>query len=714
MSDEQRKVVEAQHAASEKLKTTLQGISETVQTAVMKLFSFKGALGGILFATGEFLGKLGEVNKELGQVGDFGNTAANNAALMSFFFKDAAGNLKALSAEMGGMEQATFRNQLNINMMANNLGISGGEAVKLQGALARLNGGSLDTAANLTAGAREFAKMNNIPVSQLMGDVAGATEEFALFGRDGGKNILQAAGAAAKLGTNMSTLSGIAEGLLDFENSITKELELSAMLGKNINLNRARGLAYEGDIEGATRETLKQLGGIDAFNKMDYFQKKQTAALLGVSVAELQKMATNQENLAKMSNTFSGSWSNLGEGLKAAASEYLPKIAKGTGSFLMLSSQAGNTWNAFGGKLTEGAKSLGRMVGFGKKAAETAKSASSLGDAAKNATTATSVAGKTPKGSGGLKGLASGLKSMGNPKVLFGALNLIPTALGFLAILPAIPGMLAVGLLGPLADVGLKALGRGLKSFGNAVTKALPQIGIGLLVLAGLGVALIPLAYAMNIAAPAFEAFGTIITSVFAGVATVITAVAGGIATMLGAITIEKAVAMGVLGASFGLMALGIGSLAIAAGLGGGTVRRFIEGISESVGSIGTEGVQNVNNLANALRGMAGGLTAVVTQLDRLDTEKLEKLSEVSISASIGGAISGIGDSIGGLIDSVSGVVGGDSLSEYENSMLEKMNELITATNTHKDVYLDKDKVTNLVMAKAERTLKNTTNINNA
>ena len=93
---------------------------------------------------------------------------------------------------MGGMEQASFRNQANINLMANNLGVSGGLKIKLQGALSRLNGGSLETVTlNLTDGAREFAKMNNIPVSQLMGDVAGATEEFALFGKDGGKNILR-------------------------------------------------------------------------------------------------------------------------------------------------------------------------------------------------------------------------------------------------------------------------------------------------------------------------------------------------------------------------------------------------------------------------------------------------------------------------------------------------------------------------------------------
>ena len=67
-------------------------------------------------------------------------------------------------------------------------------------------------------------------------------KNFTLFGKEGGKNILGILDIAQKLGVNMKTLSGVAEGLLDFESSITKELELSALLGKNINLNKPRQL----------------------------------------------------------------------------------------------------------------------------------------------------------------------------------------------------------------------------------------------------------------------------------------------------------------------------------------------------------------------------------------------------------------------------------------------------------------------------------------
>ena len=46
----------------------------------------------------------------------------------------------------------------------------------------------------------------------------------------------------------MSSLTNVTDGLLDIENSLTSELELGALLGKNINFEQARRLAYEGEI----------------------------------------------------------------------------------------------------------------------------------------------------------------------------------------------------------------------------------------------------------------------------------------------------------------------------------------------------------------------------------------------------------------------------------------------------------------------------------
>ena len=144
------------------------------------------------------------------------------------------------------------------------------------------------------------------------------------------------------------------------------------------------------------------------------------------------------------------------------------------------------------------------------------------------------------KGSGGLKSLAEGLKAMGNPKVLFGALNLIPTALGFVAMIAAIPGMIGIGLLGNIAGVGLRALGLSLSAFGATVTAAAIPILVGLGILALLGAALIPLAYALSLTAPAISAFGDVLKGAFEGIASMIPPITDGFLQIMGAITLEK------------------------------------------------------------------------------------------------------------------------------------------------------------------------------
>ncbi len=473
ISEEEQEALEKQKAAQEALKSSMQAITETAETFVTNLKSAEGITGLLLIGGGKFFGKLSEVNKELGQVGEGLSGAAGSATVLSFAFGDSAETLKSLSAEMGGLEDATFGAQLQTNLMANNLGISGAEAATLSGSLARLNGGSLETAGNLAAGSREFARMNNIPVSQLMGDVAGSTEEFALFGKDGGKNILQAAGYAAKLGTNMSTISGIADGLLDFESSITKELELGAMLGKNINLDKARQLAMEGDLEGMMKETLSSLGGIDAFNKMDYFQKKATADLLGVSVAELGKMAANQEKAQNISKLMNGDFSNMGESLKAIVAEVGPKMMSWAGGFLTMSAQAGQTWTAFGGGISKTLGKLKGMVGLGKKAAGAATSvagsatesvAGNVGKVSKGG----GIGGMMKGMGGGLKGLAKGVSAFASPQALLGLAAVTGAIIGIgFALKIAAPGIKAFG----------EAIGNIVVSVGTAVAKVFGGLG---------------------------------------------------------------------------------------------------------------------------------------------------------------------------------------------------------------------------------------------
>lgn len=159
----------------------------------------------------------------------------------------------------------------------------------------------------------------------------------------------------------------------------------------------------------------------------------------------------------------------------------------------------------------------------------------------------------------GLMGMAMGLRMMADTKVALGALALVAAGIGFTALTAGAIGMAAVAFLGASASAGLTALAFGLTAFGTAAMNPLTWAGIGLL--AALGVALIPTAYAIGLVAPAIAAFGAIIQGALGGVADIVTAISDGFVNLLGAISIEKAAAVGMMG--LGLVGLAAGAFAM-------------------------------------------------------------------------------------------------------------------------------------------------------
>ena len=80
----------------------------------------------------------------------------------------------------------------------------------------------------------------------------------------------------------------------------------------------------------------------------------------------------------------------------------------------------------------------------------------------------------------------------------------------------------------------------------------------------------------------------------------------------------------------------------------------------------------------------------------------------IALVAEIFGFGGGSGES------SEAGAIEGGTLSEYEANMLNKMDQLIQATSSQRDIYLDRDKVTNVVMDRGERSAVNKFKLNRA
>ena len=119
-----------------------------------------------------------------------------------------------------------------------------------------------------------------------------------------GNNVKQLVAAtiqANKFGFSLEQTKKIAEGLLNFEQSIENELSAELLLGREINLEQARLLALNGESAKATALIAENMGGSAGFTALNVVQQDALAKALNMTSDELANSMMYQENLAKLS-----------------------------------------------------------------------------------------------------------------------------------------------------------------------------------------------------------------------------------------------------------------------------------------------------------------------------------------------------------------------------------------------------------------------------
>jgi hypothetical protein len=96
----------------------------------------------------------------------------------------------------------------------------------------------------------EVGKQGAFALAQFRGSVPALTEAVA---------------KATALGTSLGAVNQVASSLLNFEDSISKELEAELLIGREINLERARYFALTNDINGLMDELNKEMGTFSDF-----------------------------------------------------------------------------------------------------------------------------------------------------------------------------------------------------------------------------------------------------------------------------------------------------------------------------------------------------------------------------------------------------------------------------------------------------------------
>lgn len=211
--------------------------------------------------------------------------------------EDSLVNLTNMSKSLSDLQNLLQTNALFSNQqlkdqidMTEKMGLQAEEAAQIQ-KFALINGRSASQVLSVAL------KTNTTSVSykKIMKDISNISAETYTRYQGNLEQIAKSVVLANKLGFNMDQASKASEALLDFQSSISNELEAELLNGKQLNLERARSFALDGKDAEAVAEITRQFGGMDRLMKLNVIQRKSLASLLGMSSDEMMEMFRTQK-----------------------------------------------------------------------------------------------------------------------------------------------------------------------------------------------------------------------------------------------------------------------------------------------------------------------------------------------------------------------------------------------------------------------------------
>ena len=150
-------------------------------------------------------------------------------------------------------------------------------------------------------GAMNAVNKTSFSTKQMLEDIGKINKSTLLILNQQPQALAKTLYTSRKLGLSFAEMESISSSLLDFESSITNELEAELLTGKDLNLERARSLALSGDIAGASEEIAKQVGSAEKFGKMNVIQQEALAKAVGLTKDQLANSLIEQEAIAALS-----------------------------------------------------------------------------------------------------------------------------------------------------------------------------------------------------------------------------------------------------------------------------------------------------------------------------------------------------------------------------------------------------------------------------
>ena len=205
--------------------------------------------------------------------------------------------LTGLSKEMGVAAGFSDKQVMDQVALTKHMGLSGKEAANIQ-KLGMMNGKSAEETTKTAfkhVAALEMQTGVKLDAMKVVREIASVEGQLGAQYGFNTEEIAKAVVQAQSLGLSLKETSDMARGLLNFEQSISAELEAELLTGKQLNLEEARLLALKGDSAAAAQIMLDQVGSAAEFGDMNVLQQEALAKAMGMNADQLANSLRDQE-----------------------------------------------------------------------------------------------------------------------------------------------------------------------------------------------------------------------------------------------------------------------------------------------------------------------------------------------------------------------------------------------------------------------------------
>lgn len=211
-------------------------------------------------------------------------------------FESAATATSAIGKEFNALVASNKSIVKDVTMLSAQLGIAESESAKFLKTISSISGNTVSSQKGMTGFAKEMSNAAGVALPDVMKEIAESSDDVRIYTGKSVVNLIKGTVEAKQMGTSFVKMVDTAKKLLDFNTSINDEMEASVLLGRDINFQRARELAFRKNVIDANREILRIAQSMD-FDAMDPFQAESFAKASGKTVAELQDMIQAEKEI---------------------------------------------------------------------------------------------------------------------------------------------------------------------------------------------------------------------------------------------------------------------------------------------------------------------------------------------------------------------------------------------------------------------------------